>query len=68
VITKVNNLLGKITNTEKPAKVQVESAFWTQKGALVLTLCSKEVVNWVRQPINEITFIEAFSKGLHIRE
>jgi len=29
VITKVNNSLWKVTNTEKPAKVQVETALRT---------------------------------------
>ena len=68
VVTKANDSLGKITDTEKSAKVQVESALQTQKGALVLTLHSKEVANWVRQPMNEIAFIDDFSKGSHIRE
>ena len=64
----MNDSLGKITDTEKPAKVQVESALRTRKGALVLTLCSKEAANWVRQPMNEIVFTDNFSKGSHIRE
>ena len=34
----------------------------------MLTLCSKEAANWVRQPDNEIAFMEAFLKGSHIRE
>jgi hypothetical protein len=68
VVTKANDSPGKITDAEKPAKVQVESALWTQKGTLVLTLCSKEAANWVRQPMNEIVFTDDFSKGSHIRE
>jgi hypothetical protein len=68
VISKANNSLGKITDTEKPAKVQVESVLQTQKGALVLSLCSKEAADWVRQPLNELAFTEAFLKGSHIRE
>ena len=68
MISKANDSLGKITDTKKPAKVQVESVLQTQKGVLVLSLCSKEAADWVRQPLNEIAFTEAFSKGLHIRE
>ena len=68
VIARANEALKKITDTEKPAKVHVETALRTRKGALVLTLCSKEAAIWVRQPTNEIAFTEAFSKGSHIRE
>ena len=68
VTAKANDSLDKVTGTEKPEKVKVESALRTRKGALVLTLCSKEAANWIRQPENEIAFTEAFSKGSHIRE
>jgi hypothetical protein len=68
VTAEANDSLDKVTDTEKPEKVKVESALWTRKGALVLTLCSKEAANWIRQPTNKIAFTEAFSKGSHIRE
>jgi hypothetical protein len=68
VTAKANDLLDKVTGTEKLEKVKVESALWTRKGVLVLTLCSKEAANWIRQPKNEIAFTEVFSKGSHIRE
>ena len=68
VIAKANDTLGKMADADKPAKVQVETALRTRKGAIVLTLNSKEAAEWVRQVENEMAFTEAFSRGSHIRE
>ena len=68
IIAKANKTLSKIEDAEKPVKVIVESALQTRKGALVLTLNSREAANWVRQLEHEIAFTEGFSKGLHISE
>ena len=68
VIARANETLKKMEDTNKLTKVHVESALQTCKGALVLTLNSKEAVTWIRQPEIKMAFIEAFSKGSHIRE
>jgi len=68
VIIRMNETLKKMENTNKLTKVHIESALQTYKGALVLTLNSKEAVTWIGQPEIEMAFTEAFSKGLHIRE
>jgi hypothetical protein len=65
-VTKANEILGKIVDTDKPTKVNVESALQTQKGGLVLTLNSKEAANWLRIPEHEMAFTEGFFKGSHI--
>lgn len=68
LITKANEVIGKIEDTDKPDKVIVESALQTQKGRLVMTLNSKEAASWLRTPEYEIAFTESFSKGSHIRQ
>jgi hypothetical protein len=68
VIARANEALDKIDDAEKPDKVKVESALQSHKGALILTLNSKEAVTWLKQPEHEMAFTEGFSKGLHIRE
>ena len=68
VIARANETLKKVEDTDKLAKVQVESALQTCKRALVLTLNSREAANWIRQPENKMAFTKAFLKGSHIRE
>jgi hypothetical protein len=68
IIARVNETVKKIEDADKPTKVQFESGIQTHKGALVLTLNSKEAAEWIRQLLNEMAFTEAFLKGLHIRE
>ncbi len=68
VIARANETLDKIDDAGKLVKVQVESALQSCKGALILTLNSKEAVNWLKQPEHEMAFTEGFSKGSHIRE
>ena len=68
VIVRANKALDKIDDAEKPDKVKVESALQSCKGALILTLNSKEAVTWLKQPEHKMAFTEGFSKGSHIRE
>jgi len=68
VIVKANEVISKMEDADKPAKIRVEAALQTCKKVLVLTLNSKEAAKWIKQPENEMTFTEAFLKGLHIRE
>ena len=68
LIAKANEALDSMVDTSKPANVKVESIFKTRKNAILLTLNSKEAANWVREPGNEETFANTFSKGVHIRE
>ena len=68
LIDKANEVLGIMSDADKPKEVKVEAAVKTKKNAILLTMNSKEAVNWIRDPSNEVTFAEAFSKGAHIRE
>jgi hypothetical protein len=68
VIVRANETLKKIEDTDKPAKIHFESGIQTCKGALVLTLNSREAANGIRQLENKMAFTEAFLKGSHIRE
>ena len=68
IIAKANEVLDGMSDADKPAIVKVEAALKTQKNAILLTLNSKEAVNWVKEVGNEETFANAFSKGAHIRE
>jgi len=56
------------SSTGKPATVKVETMLKTKKNTLLLTLNSKEVANWVREPGNEEMFADSFAKGAHIRD
>jgi len=67
-IAKANETLDKIADADKLEKVLVKSALQTRKGALVLTLSSREAANWLRQLEHKMAFTEGFSKGSHIRE
>ena len=68
LVAKANEVLVTMSDTDKPKEVKVEAALKTKKSAILLTLNSKEAANWIREPSNEITFADAFSKGAHIRE
>ena len=68
LLDKANEVLGKMSDMDKPKEVKAEAAHKTRKNAILLTLNSKEAVNWIRDPSNEVTFADAFSKGAHIRE
>jgi hypothetical protein len=68
LVSKANDALDKIKDTDKPSKVLVETALKTCKSGIVFTLNSKEAANWLRQPLNEMAFTDAFSKGSHIKE
>ena len=68
VIAKANEVLDGMSNMDKPASVKVKAMLKTQKNTILLTLNSKEAVNWVKEVGNEETFTNAFSKGVHIRE
>lgn len=68
LINRANEVLDGMADANKPPKVKVETVFKTRKNAVLLVLNSKEAANWVREPGNEETFANAFSKGAHIRE
>jgi hypothetical protein len=68
LIDKANEALDNMKDANKPANTKVESVFKTRKNAILLTLSTREAANWVREPGNEETFANAFSKGAHIRE
>ena len=66
-VDKANEVISKMTDADKPVKAKVMSANITKKGAVLLTLDSKETAIWLREPGNEIAFADSFAKGAHIR-
>jgi hypothetical protein len=67
-VDKANEVISKMIDSEKPVNAKVESASITRNRAILLTLDSKETVNWIREPANEMVFADAFAKGAHIRD
>jgi hypothetical protein len=53
---KANEVLDTMTDTDKPKEVKVEATLKTKKNAILLTMNSKEVAIWIREPSNEVTF------------
>lgn len=68
LVERANKAIETINDADKPKGIKVVSAFKTRSHALLLTLDSKEAVNWLREVSNEIAFTEAFSEGSHIKE
>ena len=66
-IEKANEVINSMTDANKPVKARVETASITRKGAILLTLDSKETATWIREPKNEMMFADSFVKGAHIR-
>lgn len=67
IVNKANEVIS-MTDADKPEKVLVEMALKTRKGAILLTLNSKEAADWIREPENEMVFADTFAKGAHIRD
>jgi len=65
---KANEMLKAMEDNKKPNIVKVEVVMKTRTKALLLTFNSKEVVIWVKDPINKHVFTKGFLKGAHIRE
>ena len=68
LMDKANEALDKMTDASKPKNAKVVGVHKTKRNAILLTLNSKEAVTWVREVGNEETFVNAFSKGAHVRE
>ena len=68
LMAKANEVLDGMKDGDKPEAAKVVSILKTRKNALLLTLSNKETANWLREPGNEESFANAFSKGAHIRE
>ena len=66
--SKANKAISTITDSSQPKDIKVQTLFKTQQGALVLTLESKELVTWIKQPDIKIEFTAAFTQGSHIAE
>lgn len=58
-----NKVLDQMSDSKKPEKVKVKGIHKTKRNAILLMLNSKEAANWVRDVGNELTFVNAFSKG-----
>ena len=67
LMDKANSVLESMKDRDKPDWVKVESLHKTRKNTILLTLNSKEVANWIREVENEVTFVNSFLKGAHIR-
>lgn len=68
LVSKANEVLASIKDTTKPKDAKVVTVTKTKNQMLLLTLDSKATAEWIRELLNEILFIDAFSKGVHIRE
>ena len=66
--SKANKAISTITDSGKPKDIKVQTLFKTWHEALVLTLESKELVAWIKQPNIKIEFTIAFAQGSHIME
>ena len=67
IIEKANEAIAGIQDASKPKNIKVIAALKTRGKAVLLTLNSKEAVNWIRESSNEIEFANAFSPEAHIR-
>jgi hypothetical protein len=67
-VGKANEVIDKMTDANKPGKAKVVSANVTKKGAILLTLDSKETAIWIRELENEAVFADSFAKGAHIMD
>jgi hypothetical protein len=65
---KANEVIASMEGRDRPKGAKVESAIKTRGKAVVLTLNSRETVEWLRDPGNEVTFTRGFSDGSHIKE
>jgi hypothetical protein len=55
-------------DTEKPKGAKVLIAMKMHRSVLLLTLDSKEAMEWIKDTQNKMAFTNAFLKGSHIRE
>src|SRR6267142_3515503 len=68
LIGKANGAISAMEDVDKPKEVKVLMAFKMRNQAILLTLNSREAVDWIKEPANETTFASAFTEGSHIRE
>jgi len=68
VIEKANETIAGLKCASKLKDIKVIMALKTHGKAVLLTLNSKEVVSWIREPLNEEEFLNGFSVESHIRE
>jgi hypothetical protein len=67
LVGKANEALGKIEDANKPKDIKVLAASKGRRQTVLLTLNSKEAVQWIRETDIEMAFTSAFSEGSHIR-
>ena len=68
IVEKANETIAGLKCASKPKDIKVVAALKTRGKAVLLTLSSKEAVNWIREPLNETEFSTDFSAELQIRE
>jgi len=68
IVEKANETIAGLQYTSKPKDIKVVSALKIRGKAVLLTLNSKEVVTWIREPLNEMEFSNGFSAESQIRE
>lgn len=65
---KANDILDKITDSNRPKAVKVELTTKLLSGGLLLHFNSKEAAKWFRQPVTKLVFLPQFAKHAYIKE
>jgi len=68
IVDKANETIAGIKDMSKPKDIKVTVALKMRGQTVLLTLNSKEVAKWIREPGNKETFVNGFSAKVHIRE
>ena len=68
LVREANEAFASMDDAAKPKDIRAVTALKSRKNTILLTLNSKEAVEWLRDPANEMAFTSAFSKDSHIRE
>ena len=68
IVEKANETIAGLKCASKPKDIKVVAALKMCGKAVLLTLSSKEAVNWIREPLNETEFSTDFSAESQIRE
>ena len=67
LVREANEALTSMVDAAKPKDIKAITALKSRKNTILLTLNSKEAVEWLREPENKMAFTSAFSKDSHIR-
>lgn len=68
LVDKVNGIIAKIQDRDRPDSVKVESITRFPNGGTLLHLNSKEAAKWLRDPTIEDTFLKKLDKDAYVKE